>query len=310
MPSVNRTIPINNHRRGIKPPTQQRDPLLDGVPIEELTDDWIHGLIYGRNRIGKTTLACQFPKPLALIAVEHTQTGGAISVKKIPGITVYRYKTSEQVKTLGERLHSDKTFQSVVVDSGTSLDEIMLAEVCGWDSPTVMNRFKKVTEDEYTERSERMRKVLRTFLDLETKHVLILANEKDHNPPKGKEVPRNALVRMAQSESFFAAAMGAGTTRWTMDGCNCVCQMYMEKEIVLRKRVLGKKGTPTYKEIETPYETGRFVRRLRMQYHPNYAAGVRSADPMNVPEYVEGETPEELYNNLMAVVKGEFILNL
>lgn len=270
--------------------------LSQAVPIEDLEEDPIHLLLYGKNRLGKTTLACQFPKPLLLVSVEPTKSGGARSVKKIDGVSHIRLTESEKVQKLGVELRGDTGgYQTVVVDSGTSLDEMVLAEVCGWTETAEMLRWGRVTRDQYTERSERIRKVLRPYLELPC-HVVIVCNEKDHNPPEGQ---KSALTKGIQTESFFAAAMSGGTTRWVQDGCDYVCQLYMEKET---RTVTSKVGA---KEVAREEETGKFVRRLRTSYHPNFASGFRSENPGSVPEYIEAVTPQEMYEKFMVVVRGE-----
>ena len=73
-----------------------------------------------------------------------------------------------------------------------------------------------------------------------------------------------------------------------------------------------------YKRVETDCngvkdfvmeETGRLIRRLRLKYHPNYAAGPRSASGdaewtknEELPEFIDGETSRDLYNNLIAAI--------
>lgn len=279
--------------------TSKSDSILDeAIPVSELDDDFIHMLLYGRNRVGKTTLACKFPKPLLLIAVEPTLTGGAKSVKNVPGVKYLRLSESERVKRLGYELKEDlKGIKTVVVDSGSSLDEILLAEICGWEQTAEMLRWPKkgetpkVSQDEYTERSEKMRQVLRPYLELRS-HVLILANEKDHNPPEGR---KSAIVKGIQAESFFSAAMGGGTTRWLQDGCDYICQLLIEKEY--REKVRTING----QKVTSMEETGKMIRRLRTQYHTNFMAGFRSSTPENVPEFIDN--PD--YEKIKTAIYGE-----
>ena len=202
------------------PPTRQHPPttarngtpttgtrtgslLSKAVAADQLTDDWVHMILYGRNRIGKTTLACQFPKPLLLVSIEPSRTGGARSVRKVPGVKVLRYNKDDgdlrdtaDIMKLGQELLTDQTYKTVVLDSGTSLDEIMLAEVCGWNQTADLLKWGKVSQDQYMERTERVRKVLRPYLDF-PRHLVVVCNEKDHNPPEGR---KGSLTRGMQAE--------------------------------------------------------------------------------------------------------------
>ena len=60
--------------------------LSQARPVSEVVETYVRMCLYGPNRTGKTTLACQFPKPAILIALEPNKTGGAVSVSKIPGV--------------------------------------------------------------------------------------------------------------------------------------------------------------------------------------------------------------------------------
>jgi hypothetical protein len=256
-------------------------------------------LLYGRNRVGKTTFACDFPKPLLLVSLEPSPTGGAKSIKKIPGIKVLRYpdelKSSEDISLLPSQLKGSD-YKTVVVDSGSSFDEILLAEICGWETTADLIAFgpnkpgAKVTTDQYTERSEKFRKIIRGYLNLRM-HVVIICNEKDHNPPEGR---KSSFAKGAQSESFFGAATGSGVARWLQDSCDVVCQLLMDKEYVTKIGKVGGKDTP-YTE-----ETGNFVRKLRTKYHPNYAAGLRSEyGDDGVPEFVD----RPKFSDVLKIVK-------
>ena len=90
--------------------------------------------------------------------------------------------------------------------------------------------------------------------------------------------------------------MSSGTIRWLQDSCDYVCQLYMDKEVKTTTRTVGGKS------VDTEEETGRHVRRLRMGYHPNFAAGVRSEQPQSVPEWIDDPT----WAKIEAVSKGVY----
>lgn len=305
-------MPVITKQAPPKPPPAKAGSILSrGKDLSLVKDDWVHMLLYGQNRIGKTTLMGQFPKPMALLSLENSQSGGARSIKRIPGITKFTWreelKTVDDIENLGHELKASGGFKSIGIDSGTSLDEIVLAKVCGWEETANMLRWGKVSQDQYTERSEIMRRILRPFTECAA-HLVITANEKDHNSQEGK---RNALVKGLHTESYFAAAMGGGTTRWTMDACDFICQLYMEKEVVIEREEIILPGSKKEKKIrETEVETGRHVRRLRLKRHPNFAAGIRGEDSTVIPDYIEAETPQEMFEQFMRVVRGEKISRL
>ena len=275
-------------------------------PVSTLVDDNMSVLLYGRNRIGKTTLACQFPKPLVLLSLEPSKTGGAKSIRKVAGVEGEVVHDSATLMGYAQDLTNEKHgFKTVVLDSVSSLEKIVLMEIMGWDEPVEQLRVGKsspVQTEHYTDRSERMKKLLRPFLNLNM-NVIILANEKDHNPPKDdKETGRrNSFSRGMQDSSFFAADTGAGMARWLMDSSDYIVQMMMdsEKKVEMIELVAGQAP----QRIET--DTGRLVRRLRLGYHPNYAAGARvDFDPTKpLPDFIDGNTPKELYDNFRKAIQ-------
>jgi hypothetical protein len=274
--------------------------LSTSIPVAELADDFIKLCVYGRNRVGKTTLACQFPKPLLLVSFEPAKTGGAKSVKKIPGVTIVQIKSSRDAFRLAEELKSDTTFATHVLDTTTSYQDLILQEIIGKPVPEQLD-WGSISRDQYRDRSSKLKEALRPFLNLNV-HTIMLAQEKDHNSQE-KEKPK--IIRTLADESFFGPDAGGAAVGWIIDACDYVGQLYMDREVIRHKEEVpipnsgGKKKTVVHEE-----ETGRFVRRLRTMYHPNFAAGFRSEDPETVPEYIEAPTPKGMYDEIMRVIRG------
>lgn len=337
MPTVKKQQPPVTSPNGatIQTQTSKSSSVLAGaVPVGQIDHKLIKLVLYGQNRVGKTTLACQFPKPLLLVACEPNVTGGAQSVTKVVGVTYLRITATEAALRLVEEIaanpHSNwgrnkgawealadkqgvprydgEPWQTVVIDTATSLQDLVLQEIMGLDQlPTQLN-FGGVSGDQYRYRSERTRDILRPFLNLPV-HTVVCAKEKDHNPPKeerisektGKVQPdmRPRFLRGMQSESYFAADLGGATVGWLHDACDYIGRLYFAKEVKVQVRK-AKIGTEE-REMRDEVETGRFVRCLRTMYHPNYAAGMRSCDPDTVPEYIESPT----YAKIATVIRGE-----
>lgn len=235
--------------------------------------------------------------------METTEGGGAESVSKVPGVQWLRVDDTATLTGAALELSAGgHGFKSVVVDGPTALEQIVLMELMGWDRPAELLRVGKsspVGTDNYVERSERMRKLLRPFYDLSSKmDVVMVCNEKDHNPAENR---KNAFAKEMQQGSYFSAATGAGTALWLMNGARYIVQMTMdsEKKVEMIELVAGQPKVP----VET--ETGKLVRRLRLGYHPNYAAGARADfDPNKpLPDFVDGGTPKELYENFRKAIQ-------
>lgn len=296
MPKIERQKPSDKRVR-----KKSGDILDQIVPVSEIGDDWVKLVLYGQNRTGKTTLAGCFPKPSLMVAFEPTKTGGSRSVRNVTGLSHIRIADSKSAIELANRLKdSPGKFKTVILDSVTSYQDIILREILDLpDVPEQLN-WGMVSRDQYRERSEKTREALRPFLALEC-NVICNAKERDHNPPD-KEKP--AILRKEQLESFFAADLGGATVGWLHDACDYIGRLYIEKEVVTRKEKVKRLGKIVEREVSE--ETGKLVRRLRTMYHPNYAAGFRSESPESVPEFIEAVTPQEMYEKIMQVIRGEY----
>lgn len=255
-------------------------------PVSQLVDTNMSVLLYGRNRIGKTTFAAEFPKPMVFLSLEPTKTGGAKSISKVPGVDAEVIRDTATLMGYAIDLTNEKHgYKTVVLDSVSSLEKIVLMEIMGLDKPIEQLRVGKssaVQKDEYIDRSEQMKNLIRPFLNLNM-NVIVLANEKDHNPPKSETGERkNSFNRGMQDSSFFSADTGAGLARWLMDSSDYILQLWMdsEKKIDMIEMVAGQPAV----EVET--DTGKLIRRLRLGYHPNYAAGGRAEKAL--PDFIDG----------------------
>lgn len=269
----------------------------------DLQEEFLRLLIYGVNRVGKTTLACGFEKPLALVACENNDTGGARSIRKIPGVFVKVCKTRTDVLRAADQLDADGSFRTVVVDSVTAMQDLVLTEILGTPLPEQMS-FGIVSKGQYTQRSDLTKQTLRRFLDLR-KHVVFTAKDMDHNPRRDDEPGDDGKVKMdmrpkfvkpVTHQSVIGPALGGSAAGWLNDACH-VTQLLWGKEV---KRVVTKipiAGKIT--ENVTEHETGRHIRMLRVLYHPNFMAGLRS-DHGDVPEFIEEPTAEKI----LTVIRG------
>lgn len=297
MPQITKQSPFDKARK----PSSNGSILSRAIAVDEIVDDYIKMVIYGVNRVGKTTLSCQFPKPLLLISYESGQAGGAKSVKKVEGVKYLKITSTQDALTLAMELadggicdlpdprYRGKTYKTHVHDTVTSLQDIVLKELLGLEYVMVQQNWGTVSQDTYRERSEKTREVLRPFRELPV-HTVFCAQEKDHNPPR--EAGANKLTRGLQLESFFAADLGAATVKWLHDSCDYIGRLYLDKEVKTRTNTVKVNNKPVTKTEE--YETGKIVRRLRTMLHPNYAAGFRSERPEDIPEFVEDPTFDKI----------------
>ncbi len=326
MPSINRRPTPSQVGQQAMSLLLGGDALDGGVPATSLSASRITAVVYGRNGVGKTTFACQGEGPTALISIEPSPTGGARSVSNRPDITVYQRRSSAEVLAIADALRArfasgQTPFRKVVIDGISSWNDVILSEVLGltYAKMPVVLGLGKVSADQYIERGERLVRYLKPFFDLPC-DVWLVAQERDHNPPKDKTTTRSGkefsrpsqtpFMReahpMAQEGSFFSLGVADTPAKFVQDACDNVLQLYEDNEWREEKGPdLNLADGTVLPGAVLAVPTGRRVKRLRCVYHPNYAARVRAPVYRNVPEYIEAPTPEERYQAFLDVVAGK-----
>lgn len=319
------------------------DILGGGVIANTITNTKKNVAVFGKNGVGKTTLACQGEGLIALLAIDPSPTGGALSVAKKDNVMVYtiaaKYlpemsggrptgrlettKGSQKVMGIVDAIQKRSQagpcpFKKVVIDGLSSWDQVLLSEVLNVDynnMPGILG-LGKVTGDQYTERSERMIRYLRPIFELPC-DVWILAQERDHNPPKdksttrsGKQYERPSQTRLmaeahpaSQEGSWWSFAIGDSVCLYMQNSCDFTMQLYEDHEWKEEKGAdIIFDGQTIPGQIQM-VPTGRQVKRLRCQFHPNYAGRMRG-DYRVIPQYIEAPTPELRYQAFIDVAEG------
>jgi hypothetical protein len=300
--------------------------LGDAIPVSSLREQHVKVCIYGRNRSGKTTLAAQFRKPLLLISTEPDACGGATSVADIDGVMLQRVshkllgqdrdgrwmdatdtacvrkdklRGRDKLLGLAKELSYVHPFNTVVLDTATSLQDLIMAELMGWDRvPDILPSLGKGGKAMYMQRAEEWRASVSPLIDLATCDVVILAQEKDHNPLSDDFGGKAKILHTMQQGSFMAPSLGSTNAEWLQTRCGYVVQIYEDevtREIIVP--TADAQGNPTEPAIQR-VGTGKRQRHLRLLYHPNFSAGGRWSYSKDVPEFVTAPSPAGLYAEL------------
>ncbi len=290
------------------------DDIMDMiVPSSNVEKSFMRSSLYGLNRSGKSTLAVEWPKPLLYIACEPTENGGTDSILGREGvdITVVGLKPkvqngkveplagSKKVIHIAEKLAMNAPYYKTVVVDVTALQDIVLSEIMKWDDVSMILKWGAVKRERYMERANVMRNVLKRITALPCDAVLI-SQEKDHNPMVDED---GRPVGDTGSKSYIAESVGGSTAEWLHDACNFILRLYVEPEVKETTTMIDMGGVPTPQTIRT--QTGKYVRRLRTSYHPNYAGGVRSNLSSCVPEYIETNDAKAMYEDLVRIYGGQ-----
>src|SRR3990167_1246165 len=294
-------------------PPQNGSILSTATPVMDLREECVKMCIYGRNRSGKTTLAAHFPKPLLFISCEPAHCGGVQSVANMRDVTLIRVEDKplagehffgrKKIEAVGSELVNTNYYKTVVLKTATSLQDVILEEMkVEFQGLPLSGRGSK---DTFQMRSSRLHEAMRPLLDLRHMHVVVLAQEKDHNPPVGEGgFPdlKAKLLRTMQQGSFMAPALGASNAQWLQDACGYVIQIYedevMEDIVIPMHNADGTPAPPVVQKVGT----GRRQRHLRLQYHPNFAAGGKWQWGRDMPEFVTAPDPAGLYAAMAAYI--------
>lgn len=309
MPKIERQQPPRT-----QPTLPPGSVLSTAVPVSSLVEIWIKLCIYGRNRSGKTSLAAEVAKalkkvtgkPALFISAEPDACGGATSISNVEGISLIRVSAkklpgdrihgSAKVVAIANELAENNPFSLVVLDTVTSLQDVIHCELMGLPKVPEVMSWGTVPDGVYQQRAEKLRETIRPLLDLTNCTIIILAQEKDHNASEDRKTSiRSKLINSMQQGSFMAPSLGSTNAQWLSDNCGYVVQIY-EDEVMedMEVPVNNPDGTPGEPMI-TKVGTGKRQRHLRLLYHPNFAAGGRWQWDRNVPEFVTAPTPRELY---------------
>jgi len=245
--------------------------------VGDVPDRGIKLNLYGRNGTGKTTLACTFPKPLLLVGFED----GTRSVRRVEGVDFIYLKSTEHIRELTEGA-VEQGYKTLVLDTATSLQDLILCEIMKWDDQPVQMSFGTVSRNQYRQRAEKTKEILRLFLELPI-NVIVLAQEKNHTNLDEESSDSDVIA------PFIASALGASTTGWLQDCCDFICQTFTRERSEVKKTKVGDK------EISTSVKTGQIEFCLRTQRgNPTYAAKIRADRNENIPDFIVDPTYEKL----------------
>jgi hypothetical protein len=233
--------------------------VLDRIsPVSE-SEVGIRMTIYGQTKTGKTRLACTFPKPLLLIGAED----GTKSVSNVKGVDFVRLQASKEVKDLIDGAITDGKYKTVVLDTATSLYDIVVKEILNLAELPLSRSWGMAKRDQWTQAANIMKERLWSLLhvsEVQGTSILILAQEKNANEESE-----------GQSSELLTPNIGASVSksvRGLLDmTCDYICQTFIREQTV--EEVI--KGTSTVMSKLT----GKKEYCLRVGAHALYKTGFR-----------------------------------
>jgi hypothetical protein len=245
-------------------------------------------LIYGPDKVGKSSFAAQAPKPIFL----GTEDGSAnLDVARFPGI-----KSLDQVEqAIGELTHEKHEYQTLVVDSLDWLEPLVYAKVCREGIKDHIEDFGygagyKIALDEW-------RKIIQLLKDLQNSRQMNVI-----------------LVGHSEIKTFTDPQEGAAYDRYQLKLYERAGALFREfVEVIL----FANFEVSTLKDKKSNGKTFAFgdgERKIFTERRPGFDAGNRFGLPFELElswkSYVEakskqlGETPDQLRKSITGLLKN------
>lgn len=275
MPSINRQRSAASSKSDR---SKSKGSILDRLkPIEEASDKKDTVNIYGISGTGKTTLACSYPKPLLLIGAED----GTKSVRNVKGVEFVKLEHSSEIKEVLDYCREEEKYKTVVLDTATSLQAMVLKEILGLEEIPVQNHWGMASRDQYGECALMVKEYLRHILRLAEdgiSNAIILAQERQFENESTGELIAPTIM----------SSLTASTVGWLNPECDFILQTFIrlqEKEVV--KEVGGKK-------VKKMVKTNAVEYCLRTKSHPIYTVKFRGPKNKELPDCITDPSYEKI----------------
>lgn len=241
-------------------------------------------LIYGRSKTGKTSLACDFPKPILLVGTED----GTESVKDMEDVKFGRLIASAEMDEVLNLLKTED-YRTVILDTAGGFQDIIVKEVLDLDEVPVQRTYgmgqSKFKDDRQMwgvvglQFKERMRRLL-DLADTQGINVVIVAHERNFNDEGGSE-----LITPTVGAALTPSAAG-----FLNGACDYICQCFLREIMTASETKVGDKKIKTFKK------TGKAEYGLRIGPHPVYTTGFRISRRLSeaLPDVIINPTYEEI----------------
>ena len=248
---------------------------------EAIEEDYLKALIHGRSASGKTTFACDFPKPLLIIDCKEK---GTKSVRNVDGVFVYRATTFEEVQEALWFLIANKDgYKTVIVDTVSQLQALAITVVLGSKAKTVKGglRWGSITQSQYGDIAQNMKSLISDFKDLNM-HVVFLAQERVFTVEEDEEEDADALL----------PEVGPSVMPSIAGSLNAAVDYAFSTFVRIR----------TIKNKKTRKKTKRIEYCMRIGPHTYYYTKVRSPKGKATPDIIVDPT----FAKLEAIIQGEY----
>jgi hypothetical protein len=235
--------------------------------------------VYGRSGTGKTTFACTFPKPLLIIGAED----GTRSVHNVSGVKFVKINDSSEVGIVVRDAAETGRWKTVVLDSASSLQDLILKEILGLDEVPVQKSWGLASRDQYGQCGIQTKEHLRALLSLSC-NVVIIAQEREFNTENESDL----LM------PFVGSAMTPSVVGWFNPLCDYIVQSFIREQLVEKIVKLGGKA------IKKQQKSGSVEYCIRTAPDPVYTTKFRVPKGTELPAAIVD--PD--YEKVLELIQG------
>jgi hypothetical protein len=271
-------MPVVKKQNFKKAPAKSAGVLSRIAPVS-LDENGVKMNVYGRSASGKTTFACTFPKPLLILGAEN----GTRSVYNVKGVDFVLLEKSGDLAELIPHVRESGKWATVVLDSASSLQDIILKEILGLEELPVQKSWGLASRDQYGQCGIQTKEYLRGLLGL-TCNVVILAQEREFN------VENESALLMP----FVGSSMTPSTVGWFNPLCDYIVQTFLREQIVEKSVKVGDKV------MKKQHKTGKVEYCIRTAPDPIYTTKFRVPKGTELPDIIAD--PD--YSKIIELIQG------
>lgn len=229
--------PTQTSRSNGEAPTSLFDA---AVPVGELRETGHKFLIFGQSGTGKTTLACDFPKPLLLIRPEEVEDGSR-SVRLVKGVNVTPQLTDpDQLSEICEGQRATGRYRTLVLDGVGDLQSLCVKKHMNFQDVPVKMTWGLVAQPDWNKIGIIFQEAVRDLLRLTIfgTHVILVGADRVLGGKEEGEAASEVKVPKV------TVALTPGSAGWLHKVCDYNVYTFVRAETKeVTKDMGGKKVT-------------------------------------------------------------------
>ncbi len=259
------------------------------VPVADMPVTGLRFLVFGASGTGKTTLACDFPKPLLLLQPEEAEDGSA-SVRNVPGVFVPPYLTEpDQLSEICDRQRQTGKYKTLVLDGVGNFQSLCVKKHMGFADVPVQTTWGMVNQPDWNAIGLILQELLRELVRLSNEgvNVVFVADERTIGADK-EGVATEIMVPTVM------AALTPASSGWLHRTCNYNVHCFKRQKTEQLKVNVGGKD----KVRSVPGKGADYC--LHVGPDSNFATKFRCPKHTKLPHVVVDPT----YAKLAGLIKG------